>query len=83
MTVSNIIDQYLDHLKRQDIVASKRGVAEEVIRGIGEYFNVSLGSQLLYNIEKLQYKEVTNIGCQVIQSLQLIQIIYITMDVQV
>jgi len=63
VTVSNIIDQYLDHLKRQDIVASKRGVAEEVIRGIGEYFNVSLGSQLLYNIEKLQYKEdCENVG---------------------
>ena len=66
--MSNIIDQYLAHLKRQDMVASKRGIAEEVIRGIGEYFNVSLGSQLLYNIEKHQYKEVTNIGCQATQS---------------
>ena len=57
VTVNNIIEQYLDHLKRQDMPGSKRGVAEEVIKGIGEYFNVSLGSQLLYNVEKLQYRD--------------------------
>ena len=58
VTVNNILEQYLDHLKRQqDMEALKRGVAQEVIRGVGEYFNVSLGSQLLYNVEKLQYKE--------------------------
>ena len=56
--MSNIIEQYLDHLKRQEISDSRRGAAQEVIKGIGEYFNASLGSQLLYNIEKLQYKEV-------------------------
>ena len=58
VTVNNIIEQYLDHLKRQELSDAGRGVAAEVIQGIGEYFNVSLGSQLLYNIEKLQYKEV-------------------------
>ena len=31
------------------------------MRGFGEYFNVALGSQLLYDLEKLQYKEVLTI----------------------
>ena len=58
VTVNNILEQYLDHLKRQqDVEAVKKGVAQEVIKGVGEYFNVSLGSQLLYNVEKQQYKE--------------------------
>lgn len=58
VTVNNILEQYLDHLKRQqDVEAPKKGVAQEVIKGVGEYFNVSLGSQLLYSVEKQQYKE--------------------------
>ena len=58
VTVNNILEQYLDHLKRQqDVEAAKKGVAQEVIKGVGEYFNVSLGSQLLYSVEKQQYKE--------------------------
>ena len=63
VTVSNILEQYQDHLRRQqqEMGAAKRGIAQEVIRGVGEYFNVSLGSQLLYNVEKLQYKEVCSI----------------------
>lgn len=57
VTVSNIIEQYIVHLNSQDITPVKRSVATEVIKGLGEYFNVSVGPQLLYNVEKLQYQE--------------------------
>jgi len=58
VTVSNIIDQYVLHLESLDISqAAKRSSATEVVKGLGEYFNVSLGPQLLYSIEKLQYRE--------------------------
>ena len=46
------------HLASQDICPARRSVATEVIKGLGEYFNVSVGPQLLYGTEKLQYKEV-------------------------
>ena len=59
VSVNHIIEQYLNHLKRQEMPAGKRSIAMEVIRGIGEYFNVSLGPQLLYGVEKVQYKEVS------------------------
>ena len=48
------------HLATQDMIPARRSVAKEVIKGLGEYFNVSVGPQLLYGIEKLQYKEVIN-----------------------
>jgi len=58
VTVSNIIEQYIVHLASQESCSAKRSVATEVIKGLGEYFNVSVGPQLLYAVEKLQYKEV-------------------------
>lgn len=68
VTVNNIIEQYLNHLKRQEMATGKRSIAMEVIKGIGEYFNVSLAPQLLYNMERQQYREVSHtlifIGCQ-------------------
>ena len=62
VSVNHIIEQYLNHLKRQEMTAGKRSIAMEVIRGIGEYFNASLGPQLLYAGEKLQYKEECEAG---------------------
>ena len=59
VSVNNIIEQYLNHLKRQEMTPGKKSIAMEVIRGIGQYFDVSLGPQLLYNMEKLQYKDVS------------------------
>jgi len=60
VTVNNIIDQYIDHLSNssETVTTSKKSIAVEVIKGLGEYFNVSVGPQLLYGIEKLQYKEI-------------------------
>ena len=60
VTVNHIIEQYLNHLKRQEMATGKRSIAMEVIKGIGEYFNVSLAPQLLYNMERAQYREVSH-----------------------
>lgn len=57
VTVNNIIDQYIAHLSSQEASLAKKSVAAEIVRGLGEYFNVSVGAQLLFAIEKLQYKE--------------------------
>jgi len=57
VTVTHIIDQYISHLSSTQVKPAKRSVAAEIVGGFGEYFNVALGSQLLYNLEKLQYKE--------------------------
>jgi len=57
VTVSHIIDQYVTHLASLELPPVKRSVASEVIKGLGEYFNVSVGPQLLYQVEKLQYSE--------------------------
>lgn len=71
VTVTNIIDQYISHINTISNPASaptstssiptdntlKTSLAVEVIRGFGDYFNVSLGSQLLYSFERYQYKQ--------------------------
>eukprot|EP00088_Acartia_fossae_P026651 TRINITY_DN2748_c0_g1_i11.p1 TRINITY_DN2748_c0_g1~~TRINITY_DN2748_c0_g1_i11.p1 ORF type:complete len:347 (-),score=71.85 TRINITY_DN2748_c0_g1_i11:341-1381(-) len=65
VTVTNIIDQYISHLtttppansSSADNSSVKKSLAVEVIRGFGDYFNVSLGSQLLYSFERYQYKQ--------------------------
>jgi len=57
VTVTNIIDQYIAHLSTSESKLSKKSTAAEIVRGFGDYFNVALGSQLLYTPEKLQYKE--------------------------
>ncbi len=72
VTVTNIIDQYISHINTTSNPTSaptsassiptdntlKTSLAVEVIRGFGDYFNVSLGSQLLYSFERYQYKQV-------------------------
>jgi len=57
VTVTHILEQYISHLSTTETKLYKKSIAAEVIRGFGEYFNVALGSQLLYGLEKLQYKE--------------------------
>jgi len=63
VTVTNIIDQYKDHLDTvENITEQKKLAAIEVMRGLGEHFNASVGTQLLYDIENLQYQEVSSQG---------------------
>ena len=54
--MSNIIEQYVQHLDSTELSPARKSSATEVIKGLGEYFNVSLGTQLLYTVEKLQYR---------------------------
>jgi len=60
VTVTNIIDQYISYLNTTPTLLDspvKKSLATEVMRGFGDYFNVSLGSQLLYSFERYQYKQ--------------------------
>ena len=40
-------------------VACRESAIQEVMAGLKEYFNVTLGSLLLYKFERLQYADVS------------------------
>ena len=56
-TVHHILQDYI-----QSVVENpngiRLGVAEEMTEGIQEYFNVMLGTQLLYKFERPQYSDI-------------------------
>ena len=59
MTVQEIIDNYVQYKKTSKSVSSaKEPQMLEVANGLIEYFNVTLGSQLLYKFERPQYAEI-------------------------
>ncbi|XP_030565962.1 nuA4 complex subunit EAF3 homolog, partial [Drosophila novamexicana] len=59
VTVQQIADQYLAHKKSvKSTSASKEVAINDVLDGIIEYFNVMLGSQLLYKFERTQYADI-------------------------
>ncbi|XP_068153910.1 nuA4 complex subunit EAF3 homolog [Drosophila tropicalis] len=59
VTVQQIVEQYLAHKKSVKSTSATKEVAiNDVIDGIVEYFNVMLGSQLLYKFERTQYADV-------------------------
>ncbi|EDX12849.1 nuA4 complex subunit EAF3 homolog [Drosophila simulans] len=59
VTVQQISEQYLAHKKSvKSTSASKEVAINDVLDGIVEYFNVMLGSQLLYKFERTQYADV-------------------------
>ncbi|XP_020813658.1 nuA4 complex subunit EAF3 homolog [Drosophila serrata] len=59
VTVQQIAEQYLAHKKSvKSTSASKEVAINDVLDGIVEYFNVMLGSQLLYKFERAQYSDV-------------------------
>jgi len=59
VTVQQITEQYLAHKKSvKSTSASKEVAINDVLDGIIEYFNVMLGSQLLYKFERTQYTDI-------------------------
>ncbi|XP_017845225.1 nuA4 complex subunit EAF3 homolog isoform X2 [Drosophila busckii] len=59
VTVQQIVDQYLAYKKSvKSTSASKEVAINDVLDGVLEYFNVMLGSQLLYKFERTQYADI-------------------------
>lgn len=59
LTVDEIIDNYVTYKKSAKSNTSyKESAAIEISNGIKEYFNVMLGTQLLYKFERPQYADV-------------------------
>ncbi|KAJ9574798.1 hypothetical protein L9F63_008023, partial [Diploptera punctata] len=58
--VDQILDEYIKHkTSSKSNTPNKCLVILEVTNGIREYFNVMLGTQLLYKFERPQYAEIT------------------------
>lgn len=59
ITVEDIVEKYKQHKKTKSSAGSGKGQScEDISNGILEYFNVMLGSQLLYKVERTQYAEM-------------------------
>lgn len=59
ITVEEIVDKYKQQKKSKTSVAGGKGQScEDISNGILEYFNVMLGSQLLYKVERTQYADI-------------------------
>lgn len=56
VTVDSILDDFIRSKKQSN--KAKESAVIEVTNGIKEYFNVMLGSQLLYRFERPQYKSI-------------------------
>lgn len=58
-TVHEIVDNYVQYKKSSKAsTATKENAVQDIANGIIEYFNVMLGSQLLYKFERPQYAEM-------------------------
>ncbi|XP_037971939.2 mortality factor 4-like protein 1 [Plutella xylostella] len=59
LTVEQIVDNYLAFKKSSKAhTPAKDSVLVDITEGIKEYFNATLGSQLLYKFERPQYSEI-------------------------
>lgn len=59
MTVDNIFENYIAYKKSiKSNNWSKESATVEIVNGLREYFNVMLGTQLLYKFERPQYAEL-------------------------
>ncbi|KAB0375621.1 hypothetical protein FD755_012264 [Muntiacus reevesi] len=56
--VNTILEEYANCKRSQGNVDNKEYAVNEVVGGIKEYFNVMLGTQLLYKFERPQYAEI-------------------------
>uniref|UniRef100_A0A2K6SU84 Mortality factor 4-like protein 2 n=1 Tax=Saimiri boliviensis boliviensis TaxID=39432 RepID=A0A2K6SU84_SAIBB len=56
--VDAILEEYANCKKSQENADNKEYVVNEVVAGIKDYFNVMLGTQLLYKFERPQYAEI-------------------------
>ncbi|KAJ7385131.1 Mortality factor 4-like protein 1 [Desmophyllum pertusum] len=56
--IKEILDEYIKSRSTHSDDGLKPGVVQEVSDGIQEYFNVMLGTQLLYKFERTQYGDV-------------------------
>uniref|UniRef100_A0A8I5YPT0 Mortality factor 4-like protein 1 n=1 Tax=Pongo abelii TaxID=9601 RepID=A0A8I5YPT0_PONAB len=56
--VDSIPDDYANYKKSRGNTVNKEYAVNEVVAGIKEYFNVMLGTQLLYKFERPQYAEI-------------------------
>uniref|UniRef100_H3B4K2 Mortality factor 4 like 1 n=1 Tax=Latimeria chalumnae TaxID=7897 RepID=H3B4K2_LATCH len=57
-SVDCILEDYANYKKLRGNTDNKEYAVNEVVAGIKEYFNVMLGTQLLYKFERPQYAEI-------------------------
>ncbi|KAB0379607.1 hypothetical protein FD755_007391 [Muntiacus reevesi] len=56
--VDSILEDHANYKKSQGNTDNKEYAVNEVVAGIKKYFNVMLGTQLLYKVERPQYAEI-------------------------
>ncbi|XP_049580116.1 mortality factor 4-like protein 1 isoform X1 [Syngnathus scovelli] len=56
--VDTVLEDYANYKKSRGTSDSKEFAVSEVVAGVREYFNVMLGTQLLYKFERPQYADI-------------------------